>query len=745
MSAETFGSHRSRILAACVAVSLLGGLAARLAHAEGNTNGPALYPVTVNDRWGAIDRTGRLVIQPILDREFYFQTNAPTVVSSGGKWGAIDSNGQYVVRPSYVYLSPFQNGQAVASDGKRSGIVDESGRLVVPLKYDRIRRQRNGWFIVTQEGLSGLLDATGRLAFAPKFERFGDLREGFLPAVGEPEGKQDMRWGYVDTNGTFVIEPTFKQASPFFKGAALVTLESGEQVRIDHSGAKQPTERAFKDIFLPSNAAKRAVDEGRVVLYMSEEKVGFMGTNGVPVIPARFDGIELIRPVPFIGFPVEEGGKWGFVGRNGHVWIEPKYEEIAPHVMGHLLGVKQNGKWRLVSTNAQEVGTAYHEISSSRYSEGLVPVRIANRWGFSDTHGQLAVEAVFEDQPRAFRHGLARIGQHAIGYIERTGKWVWPRTDFVPYKCPAFPPGALSQETGERVREIVEAQVAALDISERPGVVSIDPLTPLAATRERRPYEGFVFSRFGVQVFSADRHRFDGFYVQTSTPWHLSDRVIPSGAIVTCRSGRYRALVPAWYAPSNKLRATVGEVVLLRAGMLFGAIRVRQDSFGGNRQTAEYDWVYQPDGSGNLRARNVQRGRGRAAHEKRARLGDLFAPLHESRKPPKHVVACGPLKLLWHPPATFSLDMTGWTRTPQKRRLDVAATGTNRLDAVDVFDPSLVWRTHHTSGLTLEEAPYVPIRAAAPPWTTGNSVVLLILDGEDNVRDHSVTTGLVGP
>ena len=60
----------------------------------------------------------------------------------------------------------------------------------------------------------------GEVAIAPQFDYAADFSEG-LAAV-----QQDGRYGYIDTDGNWVVEPTYTNAGRFSEGFARVQMEN---------------------------------------------------------------------------------------------------------------------------------------------------------------------------------------------------------------------------------------------------------------------------------------------------------------------------------------------------------------------------------------------------------------------------------------------------------------------------------------------------------------------------------------
>jgi hypothetical protein len=59
------------------------------------------------------------------------------------------------------------------------------------------------------------------------------------------------------------------------------------------------------------------------------------------------------------------------------------------------------------------------------FSEGLAAVKVADKWGYIDRQGAVAVSAKF-DLVQDFKDGLARVWEGDYnGYINKNGRWVW--------------------------------------------------------------------------------------------------------------------------------------------------------------------------------------------------------------------------------------------------------------------------------------------------------------------------------
>lgn len=95
-----------------------------------------LAGVRKDDKWGAVDKTGQVVIPLQYDR-ISFPTNNKDLMRAekDGKWGFIDHKGNEIAPLQYNFVLMFGEGLAgVEKDGKW-GFIDNTGKVVIPLEF----------------------------------------------------------------------------------------------------------------------------------------------------------------------------------------------------------------------------------------------------------------------------------------------------------------------------------------------------------------------------------------------------------------------------------------------------------------------------------------------------------------------------------------------------------------------------------------------------------------------------------
>ena len=195
-------------------------------------------------RYSFIDRTGKIVFSHPSASEARDCCEGLAAVKIEQKWGYINRQGKIVIKPQFMGAQDFSEGLAAVIDvGGRWGYIDKTGNLVIKPRFNPVLEFTTppGKF---SQGLAavgadngtrrwGYINPIGEFAIQPRFDSgyagCGCFSEGLAwVTVGcEPE-KRDMttgQYGYINQKGKFVIKPIFDFAAEFSGGLAKVQID----------------------------------------------------------------------------------------------------------------------------------------------------------------------------------------------------------------------------------------------------------------------------------------------------------------------------------------------------------------------------------------------------------------------------------------------------------------------------------------------------------------------------------------
>ncbi|MBQ5311482.1 MAG: WG repeat-containing protein [Oscillospiraceae bacterium] len=154
----------------------------------------------------------------------------------------------------------------------------------------------------------GYIDKTGAFVIEPKFRYAMEFRYD-LAAVSVNEA-HDLKWGYIDSTGKYIIEPKFSDCGDFSEnGLAPVSI-------YDKSGSE------------------------------NTEKWGYIDKTGNFVIEPQYKwaGIFCAGLAPA---SIEKDGKelYGYIDQNGSFVIEPEFDDACEFAENGLAAVRMGGEY----------------------------------------------------------------------------------------------------------------------------------------------------------------------------------------------------------------------------------------------------------------------------------------------------------------------------------------------------------------------------------------------------------------
>lgn len=167
-----------------------------------------LFPIVQDGKWGFIDKTGRVVIEPqfAFAHEFSDGLAAIGILRPQGlDSGYIDQTGKIVVSLSQgsYGAGDFSEGLApVGAGGTKLGYIDKTGQFIIKPRFDKAYSFSDGIARVQDDGKYGYIDRSGELVADLMFDDAGDFSDGVaLVKIGS-------RTGYIDKRGRYIWKPS---------------------------------------------------------------------------------------------------------------------------------------------------------------------------------------------------------------------------------------------------------------------------------------------------------------------------------------------------------------------------------------------------------------------------------------------------------------------------------------------------------------------------------------------------------
>ncbi|WPC42622.1 WG repeat-containing protein [Clostridium sp. JS66] len=162
-----------------------------------------LFTVYQNGKCGYVDVQGNLFIDfKIIDGGRFSEGLA--IACLDDKEGAIDKTGEFVIEPVFRQLMDFKEGMSVFRDSKNTekfGYIDTRGNIVIKSKYYQANDFSEGLAAVYTNKKIGYIDKKGKLVIKDVFTTASDFKDGIARVTYKGN------WGYITKDKKWIYKP----------------------------------------------------------------------------------------------------------------------------------------------------------------------------------------------------------------------------------------------------------------------------------------------------------------------------------------------------------------------------------------------------------------------------------------------------------------------------------------------------------------------------------------------------------
>lgn len=305
-----------------------------------------LFPIKQDNKWGYIDKTGKVAIAAEFDQASFFSQGL-AFVRKNNSIEVINSNAetQFYLPDNTSYYGAFSEDLAVVAINGKYGFINKNGEMVIK----------------------------------PQFDQAKSFSEG-LAAV-----KLGSYYGFIDKTGKTVINPQFFSVTSFSENLAAVRFKQSD------------LHPAFID------------KAGNVFFYLPNENTGNFLKTAITDVTSQDLGYEK--------------SSYSLSSFKASVTFENQaFSE-------DLISVKINNKYGYINKAGEIVIAPMFDFADA-FSEGLARVSIKGKCAYIDSLGTVIIKTPFNYYSCSeFTNNLAQVQtQGSIGYLDRSGQFLWPLT-----------------------------------------------------------------------------------------------------------------------------------------------------------------------------------------------------------------------------------------------------------------------------------------------------------------------------
>lgn len=263
-----------------------------------------------------------LVTTPAATVEPVAGTGMYPVMDENNLWGFMDSKGEIILDCQYAQTElPLGSGVWV-NDGNFWGMIDLEGNTLIEATFTELKKvsENGSTFYVaitnadTSDVHSSFYDTKGNKIFGISGELHA-LTNGLMPFSRIKDGVET--WGYINTSGQIIAEPTYALVGAADEKYALVKDSSGQKYLLDLT--------TLLSTKITEDVAIGALGNGLILHENEDGMFGYLDTNQEKAIDYDFISAKAFTGGVAI---VETQNGYGLIDTDGEFVVDAEYAYV---------------------------------------------------------------------------------------------------------------------------------------------------------------------------------------------------------------------------------------------------------------------------------------------------------------------------------------------------------------------------------------------------------------------------------
>ncbi|WP_131725318.1 WG repeat-containing protein [Chryseobacterium sp. Leaf180] len=347
------------------------------------------------------------------------------------KWGFIDKDSLVVIPFEYDFLNPFENGLAYAKNNGKEFFITKNN-LKLEGDFEAINIFSEGLASAKKKQKWGFINTQGQFVISPQYDEVDYFRPSGLCAV-----QKNGKWGFINKKGMEVIAIIYPDVNQQMLDTNVVVKKNGKWAVFDNQG-KQLSDFVYdkihrtditdfsKDFF--KRDASTYFGNG-AALVERDGKFEFINLKAQASFPNnKFDSASVFDT--FKNAIVKRKGKYGMIKTNGEFKIPLEYDFIQPcdtnySSYSEYYNARKGNVYHILNKQLDEVGLSHQPIYSSYSTDKsfLIFKNLKNKFGKIDWQGNVLIPFEYDTMSELEGTSFLEISkEEKFGIIDEKGK-----------------------------------------------------------------------------------------------------------------------------------------------------------------------------------------------------------------------------------------------------------------------------------------------------------------------------------
>lgn len=166
-----------------------------------------LCALKIKGKWGYMDPSGEMVIEPQYDYAKTFAANGIARVKKGKEYIFIDKAGNQLLRYDYIFTGFSKDRAFVLIDGERQ-LINKQGEIICKINADAVSSFRDdNYALILKDNKASLIDTLGNIVLETEYGFISTFNNG-IAAVEKGD-----EYGFIDISGKEIIPVKYEDYS----------------------------------------------------------------------------------------------------------------------------------------------------------------------------------------------------------------------------------------------------------------------------------------------------------------------------------------------------------------------------------------------------------------------------------------------------------------------------------------------------------------------------------------------------
>ena len=420
------------------------------------------FPVYTEGKWGVIDSSGNIIIQPEYDEYIVIPDNSKaifiTTINVNYDDGTYDTrvlnaNGDELFT-EYDTIEAIENYDSsnnlwyesgilkISQDGKY-GIIDTNGNKLVDPEYDSITALKGvtNSLLTEKDGKYGVIDNVGSVIINNEYAQIQSISDQY--ENGYIVIDENNKYGVINYTRTVAVENKYDDIKNVYGNGKYYIVKEGNTWKIVDTDGNDYLVGKYDDIISIQN-------ENAVV--KENNKFGVVTiSDGQSIINTEYDSITYATGNNYI---VSKASKYGIMDSNGNILVDLNYSNIVYRSVANFYEATNDDYTSNLIDNDMNIKLSNVIISELNTEDGYLKVRendtykyynfrfeekastdVLNgntlflsqneegKYGFVDRNGNVVVDYIYDDAREQNDYGYASVKQNGLwGTIDSRGE-----------------------------------------------------------------------------------------------------------------------------------------------------------------------------------------------------------------------------------------------------------------------------------------------------------------------------------